>query len=107
MWQDEAQRGFPACFRRIKERVATRDREWFSAHPGKSCYVRLYVPREFWPNQPPDGSDVVVLERLVVPGFRLREPFPHVVTRPGGRMHILDEEGRVLLRDVPMEGVGP
>ena len=107
MVDGEAQGPIPARFRRIMERVAARDREWFARHPAETHYVRPYVPGELWPRKPPEGVDVVVLVTRVAPGFRLREVIAHAVKGPSGRMHIVDETGEVWLRDVPMEGVGP
>ncbi len=104
-WDNEAHGGFPARFRRIKERVAARDRQWFAQHPGHSHYVRPYVPGELWPGQAPTGVDVLVLVTQREPGYRTRELIAHVQKRPCNRIDVvLPSSGRVL-RGVPMEGV--
>ena len=59
----------PRRFRRLKDRVAQCDREYFAQHPGETVYVRPYVPGETWPFEL-DATHVVV-EQLA-PGVRVK-----------------------------------
>lgn len=104
-WDDQPQGGFPARVRRIKERVAARDAQWFDQHPGHSHYVRPYIPGELWPGQPPNGVEVLVLVTHMAPGIRTRELIAQVVKRPCDRIDIVVPSSGRVLRGVPMEGV--
>jgi len=92
---------------RSENRGSSQDRNSCARRARQARYIPPYVPGELWPDQPSGDGDAVVLVTQVEPGFRLREAIAHAVKRPSRRMHILDEDGRILLRDVPMEGVGP
>ncbi len=73
----------PRRFRRIHDRVLSRDLEWFAHHPGATSYDRVLVPGEMWPITPADldGADRVKVF-LIRPGFRARLPYNSASGQP-------------------------
>jgi hypothetical protein len=61
----------------IVDAVMVRDAAYFEQHPGAQAYTRLAVAGEFWPNDPPTGTRVVV--RRIEPGIRTRMFADYVV----------------------------
>lgn len=49
-----------------------RDRKWFEKHPGRTHYVRRFIPGEW---DPTDKTDPWIVVRQIAPGIRMRLGF--------------------------------
>ncbi len=59
---------------RIIDEVCAADRRYFEDHPHKNERLRPYVDGEIWPEQPPQGTALMILVQHIAPGVRCRVP---------------------------------
>lgn len=60
----------PPKYEAILEDTMEVDRAFFALYPEAKCYVRDYIPGEFYPEAPPIATSVKVV--LLAPGVRVR-----------------------------------
>lgn len=91
--------------RRFRERVGTKDRQWFTAHSGQYSRVRAHVAGTLSPGARPAARDVGVLRSQIAPAMRLRTGVLPLVKSRARSMIVIEPSAGSALSDVVMEGV--
>lgn len=59
----------------IADAASERDRKWFARHPGRSTYIRMFMPGELPQEREWVGGGVhAMIVRQITPGARVRIP---------------------------------